>query len=230
MTMNEDDPPILCLVTDRLRLPRSQPSSTALDALLTLVERAARAGVDMIQMREPDLDARTLCGLVKAAVAATSATPAKVIVNERADVALAAGAAGVHLKTTSFPAARVRSIAPPGWIIGQSVHGVEAARTVVTSGVLDYLVLGTVFDTASKPRQVPVGPAVLGEAAEIVDSPVLGIGGITTKTVSMVGRSGASGFAAIGLFADMADRSAAEWDRMVRTLRRSFDMGLRSTL
>ena len=228
--MSEGDPALLCLVTDRSRVARSQPEATALGELVALIERAARAGVDLIQVREPDLEDRALCDLVTAAVAATADTRAHVIVNERTDVALAAGAAGVHLKATSCPAARVRSMAPPGWVIGQSVHGVEGARQAVTSGGLDYLVLGTVFETVSKPSQSPIGPTVLGEVAAMVDVPVLGIGGITAHTASAVGQSGAAGLAAIGLFADMADRSADEWERLVRTLRRAFDIGRRSTL
>ena len=81
--------------------------------LVALIGEAARAGVDLIQIREPDLDDRALVTLARAAVAAVRGTPARVIVNDRADVALAAGAAGVHLRGDSMPGrARARDDGP----------------------------------------------------------------------------------------------------------------------
>ena len=219
--------PQLCLVTDRSRLGSRR---TAITALIDLIAAAARAGVDLIQIREPDLDDRTLCGLVKDAVSVTAGTPALVIVNDRPDVALASASAGVHLKAGSCPANRVRSLIPPGWLIGRSVHGVEEARQVEASGDLSYLVLGPVFETISKPGGAAVGLGVLDEAVRLVDVPVLAIGGMTLDTAAAVGRSGAAGLAAIGLFASAADLPANAWKLFVSDLRCEFNTGRRSTM
>ncbi len=223
-------PPVVCLVTDGSRLESRDPEATELADLLALIATAARAGVDLIQVREPDLDDRVLCRLVSEAVSATVGTPARIIVNDRPDVALASGAAGVHLKAGSSPAARVRSLAPPDWLIGRSVHSAEEADQAAASGGLDYLFLGTVFETASKPGQAPVGEAVLREAVRRVDLPVLAIGGVTRDTATAVGQTGAAGLAAIGPFALAAGKSARAWSRLVADLRQRFDTGRHSTL
>ena len=223
-------PPVVCLVTDRSRLESREPEATELADLLTLIATAARAGVDLIQVREPDLDDGVLCRLVSEAVSATAGTPARIIVNDRPDVALASGAAGVHLKAGSSAAARVRSLAPPDWLIGRSVHSAEEADRAAASGGLDYLFLGTVFETASKAGQAPVGKAVLREAVRRVDLPVLAIGGVTRDTAIAVGQTGAAGLAAIGEFAGAAGKPAHTWRRLVADLRQRFDTGRHSTL
>src|SRR5882672_5468894 len=135
--------PVVMLVTDRRRLAErlnlTPASQATLDALVALTVHASRAGVDLIQVREADLDARTLAMLVRRVVSATSSTHARVIVNERLDVALACGAAGVHLPERALPGDRVRSIVPPGFLIGRSVHAAQAVR----SECADYLVFGS---------------------------------------------------------------------------------------
>ncbi len=220
-------PPVVCLVTDRSRLEHRHDSMAA---LIDFIATAARVGVDLIQVREPDLEDRALYELVRAAVSATAGTPARVIVNDRPDIALASGASGVHLKAGSCPATRVKSLAPPDWLIGQSVHTVEEARQVTAVGGLDYVLLGTVFRTSSKPKQAPHGAAVLEKAVRQMDVPVLAIGGITLDTAAAVGRSGAAGMAAIGVFADAAGQSTDVWAQIVGDLRDEFDKGYRSTL
>jgi thiamine-phosphate diphosphorylase len=101
-------------------------------------------------------------------------------------------------------AARVRTIAPPGFVIGRSVHSVEEALEAERAGGLDYLLFGTVFASASKPGAAPAGLEVLARACRAVALPVLAIGGMTASTVAPVARAGAAGFAAIGLFANVA--------------------------
>src|SRR5919198_4027192 len=112
--------PALFFVTDRRRA--ADPS------LLALVERigaAARAGVPYVQIRERDLDDRSLAALVRDSVAAVAGTGARVLVNDRADVAIAAGAAGVHLRADGMPAVCICEIVPASFLIGRSVHGVD---------------------------------------------------------------------------------------------------------
>ena len=106
---------IVCLVTDGERIAaRGVANGKSVDLLVRQVSEAASAGVDLVQIREPNLDTRELCRLVERCVEAAVELPARIVVNDRADVALVAGAHGVHLRGDSYAASRVRSIAPSG--------------------------------------------------------------------------------------------------------------------
>jgi thiamine-phosphate pyrophosphorylase len=195
---------VLCLVTDRHRLAaRLARAGDASACLVDQVAAAARAGVDLIHLRERDLSARELVALASACVRATSGSRTRVVVNDRVDVALAAGAAGVHLRADSAPSARVRAIVPAGFVIGRSVHAGDEALVEAAGGAVDYLVLGTLFPTPSKPgADTVIGPDALRQVARAVAVPVLGIGGVTAATLPALAAAGAAGFAAIGWFID----------------------------
>ena len=169
-----------------------------------LVERAAsaaRAGVDVIQVRERDLADAALLALVRAIVKATAGTAARVVVNDRADIAVLAGAAGVHLRGDSPAASRVRPMTPPAFLIGRSVHSLAEIDAAVADGGCDYLMFGTVFPSAGKPDGHPVaGLAALGAACARSPLPVIAIGGVDEAGAVLVGDAGAAGFAAVGLF------------------------------
>ncbi len=204
--------PVICLVT---------PGHGDGSRIVAAIAAAARAGATLIQIREPRLDDRALFALVSRAIEATAGTPARVLVNDRADVAMAASAAGVHLRGGSAPASRVRAIAPPGFLIGRSVHAVEEARAVEAGGGCDYLVFGTVFPSASKPAgHRTAGLSELRAVCDAVALPVLAIGGLTEERAPAAARAGAAGLAAIGLFADPTSAEAA-----VTAVRRAFDTG-----
>ena len=190
--------PVVCMIT--------APISTAAgeDGLVQRIGAAARAGTHIIHLRQPQLEGLALTRLVQRALGAIDGGAARILVNDRLDVALAAGAHGVHLRGNSMAAARVRTIAPPGFVIGRSVHSVEEALEAERAGGLDYLLFGTVFASASKPGAAPAGLSVLARACRAVALPVLAIGGMTASTVAPVARAGAAGFAAIGLFANVA--------------------------
>jgi thiamine-phosphate diphosphorylase len=190
------------MITDRRRLAGDQE-----EALVVRVGAAARAGVHLIQVRERDLDARPLTGLVERCVEAVAGTRARVLVNDRLDVALAAGAHGVHLRGDSLPAARARSVAPAPFLIGRSVHSRDEAVRAGEGEDLDYLLFGAVFSTPSKPGATPAGIAGLANVAAATRLPVIAVGGMRASTIDALGRTGAAGFAAIGLFAgDPLDR------------------------
>jgi thiamine-phosphate pyrophosphorylase len=197
--------PVVCLITDRGRL-----GSNAEAALIRRVSAAARAGVHLVQIRERDLSDRALLALVRQAVEVTRPTRTRVLVNDRVDVAIVSGAHGVHLRADSVPVSRVRAVAPPGFLVGRSVHSsVEAAR-LAEEGGLDYLMFGTVFETPSKPGRPVAGVAGLAEAVAAARAlPVLAVGGITTRTLGVLSGSGCAGFAAIGMFADDAEDALA---------------------
>jgi thiamine-phosphate pyrophosphorylase len=193
------------MVTDRRRLAAPAGRETPEQRLLHRVAAAARAGVHLVQVRERDLDGGPLFALVQRCLDAVAGTSARVIVNDRVDVALAAGAHGVHLRGASMPASRVRRGTPKGFLIGRSVHGSAEARAAEVEGGLDYLVFGPVFATRSKPDAQAGGEEALGAVVRAVSLPVLAVGGVEAATTPMVARAGAAGYAAIGMFADGAD-------------------------
>jgi len=217
--------PVICLVSDGRRAATRDD-----EPYVRFLRAAARAGVELIQVRERGLDDRRLLSLVRAAVDAAAGTPARVIVNDRADIALAAGAAGVHLRADSPPADRVRPIVPPGFLIGRSVHGEDEARRAAQSGA-DYLILGTIYPSASKPGETRwLGLNAVERVARTSPVPLLAIGGVTADKVGSVAAAGAAGFAAIGLFADVQKEVADDaLDTALRTLvadlRRAFLAG-----
>lgn len=196
----------ICLVTDRRRrLPFDQAAE------------AVDAGVDLIQIREPGLEAAELATLVTQVVRVAEGSRTRVVVNDRLDVAMACGAHGVHLRGDSVPPARARSIAVPGFLIGRSVHGVSEAAEVAPH--VDYVIAGTVFPTSSKPgRTELLGLNGLSAIAAAVRVPVLAIGGITMDRVGEIARNGAAGVAAVSLFTD-AEQPIKE---VIRALRARF--------
>jgi len=200
--------PVIALITDRLRLAtvlNTVDRCRTFDVVVEQVHAAARAGVHLVQVRERDLEGRELFDLAYRCVCAVRGTGARIIVNDRLDIAMAAGAHGVHLRETSVGAARVRSIAPRGFLVGRSVHDLNGARRAVAEGGVDYLVFGPVFATHSKPGQTEAGIDALREVADATAIPVLAVGGVTLDRVGPVMSVGAAGIAAIGLFACAPD-------------------------
>jgi thiamine-phosphate pyrophosphorylase len=168
--------------------------------LFEQVRAAVAAGVDLIQVREPDLPDQVLLEVVTRCVFLAEGARTVILVNDRLDIALAAGAGGVHLRACSVPASVARRHAPSGFLLGRSVHDAAEATQVVEGGGLDYLVMGTVFSSHSKPGVAGCGVGVLGAVARAVTLPVLAIGGVTVDRSLEVFRAGAAGVAAIGLF------------------------------
>jgi thiamine-phosphate diphosphorylase len=226
--------PCICLVTDRSRLPPPSPDAvTDLPALGPLAERlmlAGQAGVDLLQIREPDLSAAELGALVREVRTRladdVAGAGARIIVNERVDVALAAEADGVHLKSDSIPTALVRRHVPAGFLVGRSVHTVDEARAAEAEGA-DYVIFGTVFASGSKPLgHRTAGLDALAVVTRAVQVPVLAIGGISLNTVAAAAGAGAAGVAAIGLFFDAAGPMDDLRGRLIQTvagLRHAFD-------
>jgi len=217
----------VCLVThgERLAAGFDGRAGAVQDALVAQAREAARAGVDLLQVRELDLDAGPLTRLVERIVEAVRGTDTKVLVNDRLDIALAAGADGVHLRADSYPAARVRALAPPEFLVGRSVHGAEEAALIVSEAATDFLVFGTVF--ASRSKAAGHQPAGIEALARVVDAaaglPVLAIGGITPGVMPVVAAAGAAGVAAIGMFLPGGTGGAPTLADSVSGLRRAFD-------
>jgi thiamine-phosphate pyrophosphorylase len=218
---------VLCLVTDRRRLAaRLARRAEASACLVDHVKGAAAAGVDLIHLRERDLPARHLLELASACVRAVGGTGTRIVVNDRVDVALAAGASGVHLRGDSVPSSLVRASVPAGFLIGRSVHSVAEAAAEAAAGAIDYLVLGTMFPTASKPTgETVIGPDALQRVVEAVAVPVLGIGGVTAANLPALAATGAAGFAAIGWFIEAYcdGRAGRDFSDRVAWARQLFD-------
>lgn len=187
------------LVTDRRRLRGG--------SLKDVASRAVEGGVDVVQLREKDLSGGELYDLA-AGLRAALREGALLLVNERADVALAAGADGVHLPEHGLPGKAVRDMVGEGHIIGRSVHSVDAAVRAEQEGA-DFVEVGTVYETASKPGAAPAGVELVSAVARSVQVPVLAIGGITAENAAEVIEAGANGIAVIGAIMDADDPKQA---------------------
>lgn len=197
--------PLLCCVTGRRALgPVASPAE-----LLASLRRIVAAGVDWIQIREKDLPGRELFDLARQCVALAGGRT-RILVNDRLDVALAAGAAGVHLGRESAPAREVKQWcqaghAPPGFLVGVSCHSLNEALEAEGDGA-DYVFFGPVFATPSKEAfGPPQGIARLAEVCRSVRIPALAIGGIAPENAAECLRVGAAGIAAIRLFQQAVD-------------------------
>ena len=191
---------ILCLVTDRRRLGAAigAPPQAWLETLHEQVGAAAAAGVDFVQIREPDLDARVLAGLVRSLLMRCRESKMKLLVNDRLDVAIAAGAHGVHLKERSFTPGVARRLAPDDFVISCAVHTPFTAAALHSA---DLFIAGTVLPTVSKSPTEYLGWTGLQQIVGAAKTtPVLGIGGLDLDSIPSLAASGAAGLAAIGAF------------------------------
>ena len=219
--------PIVMLVTNRARLaervgatPNDLESVTP--HLLSQIESAAAAGVTVIQLREPDLEARALARLTRAAMRVIEGTQSLLVVNGRVDVAVSAGAHGVHLPERGLPPALVRVLLPQPALVGASIH---APVPELDGNSLDYVVFGTVYGTRSKaPGQALAGLDSLRRAVDVSAVPVLAIGGVTLPRIAEIAAAGAAGFAAIELFLPVsASSSSASLRKILESAREEFD-------
>ena len=187
------------MVTDRTR--------TASGDLLETVSAAVDAGVCMVQLREKDMPSGQLLQLAHELRAVTEGR-SLLIVNDRVDVALLCSADGVQLGEEAMGVADARKLMGPNLLIGSSVHSVEGAVAAESNGA-DFLVLGTIFETATHPGVETGGLALVEAVTRRVRLPVLGIGGITPANVEDVVRAGAAGAAVITAISMSPDPRAA---------------------
>lgn len=172
-----------------------------------VVGEVAAAGATAVQLRDKEAPPRELLALARRLHAVTARHRALLIVNDRLDIALAAGADGVHLGPDDVPVAAARRVVPDGFLLGHSTDDPGAARRAEADGA-DYLGCGTVFPTTSKADAgAVIGVGGLAAVARSVGIPVLAIGGVTAERVPLLGGSGADGVAVIS--AVMAARRPA---------------------
>ena len=152
----------------------------------------AGGGAMALHLRTRTIPVRRLYEAASRLSELSNETGTLIVVNDRVDVAMAAGAGGVHLREDSLPAALVRPMTGPELRVGRSIHAPEQARDY-RGGELDYLVLGAVYPTRSHPGRPAIGPEALGRAAGCGNLPVIAIGGITPAEVPAVLSQGAHG-------------------------------------
>lgn len=161
---------------------------------------AVAEGVDWVQLREPGLTAARLWQLCRQMLSwlGHNHPSTRLFVNDRLDLALAAGAHGVHLPARGLTIGDARALAPPGFLVGLSCHSPAEARAAAVAGA-DFCVLGPVFATPSKPGASPLGTAALAVARELT-MPVLALGGVDEARAAACMAAGAAGLAGIRLF------------------------------
>jgi len=193
--------PCLCLVTDR------SVANGSLPVLVKRVTQAVKGGVDLVQLREKDLSAGELLELTTSLLDAIDGR-AKLIVNDRADVAFAAGAQGIQLGEDGLPVSAARKTLGSGTLVGRSVHSVPAASQAEAAGA-DFLVVGTMFASRTHPGQAPAGTDLMRRISCNCRLPLIGIGGITPENASEVIEAGGSGVAVITNILAAPDPEAA---------------------
>lgn len=173
----------LYLITDR--------GATAGRELLAAVEEALAGGVGGVQLREKGLSGRDYLGLAQAMRSLTARYGARLLVNDRIDVALAAGADGVHLPEAGLPVGTARGLLGKEKLVGASCHSLETARAAERAGA-DFITFGPVYQTPSKAAYgEPVGIAPLAEAVRELSIPVFPLGGVTRERVPELLAAGA---------------------------------------
>lgn len=185
--------------------------------LLATVAAAARGGVDAVQIRDRSLPASDLLALAIDAAERTRDTRARILVNDRVDVAVASGADGVHLPQRGLSPTKARAMLLPGQLLGVSVHSLAEALAAQAEGA-DYVIFGHIFATASHADEAPRGVAQLRAVVEALRVPVIAIGGIDARRVAEVMGTGCAGVAVIGAIAGRDDPESA-----TRELRAALD-------
>jgi thiamine-phosphate pyrophosphorylase len=195
--------PIIYPITSGTTTAQTIPEDPQFLSILRLVQAAVAAEVPLFQLREKALHARVLCELTGHAVEIMRGSKTRLLVNDRSDIARAAGADGVHLTTQSLPVHVMRKLYGSEFLIGVSTHSLQTAREAAQAGA-DFVVFGPVFETESKRVYgAPQGLEKLREVtSELGDFPVVAIGGVTLDNVEKCFAAGASGVAATRLLND----------------------------
>lgn len=201
--------PSIYLITDRQAFRRKTNASASelCQQQLQAIQCAAQAGCPLIQIREKDFSAQELAEFTRAALDLARPYGARVLVNDRLDVALATGADGVHLRVNSLSATAARrqasALGQPDFLIAVSTHSLAEAEAAAHAGAT-FIVCGPVYDTPSKRAYgAPLGLERFAAICQNVSLPVFALGGVTLENFRAPLAAGAAGIAAIGLFSEL---------------------------
>ena len=197
--------PAVPAVTGLSRRELAKPESVRL--LLERVRAGLDGGVNVVQLREKGLPAGELWHMASNLRRVTQGR-ALFIVNDRVDVALAVGADGVHLPANGLPVESARELVGEDMLLGCSVHSVRRAVLAALQGA-DYVHVGTLYATDSKPGRAPAGPQLVRGARAKIEIPVIGVGGITARNAADVMAAGVHGVAVISALLAAPDTTAA---------------------
>ena len=212
--------PSLYVVLDRVAAGRR--------GLEEILEATIAGGCRMIQLREKEWPSGRLLPLAERLRDRCRLAGVTFIVNDRVDLALAVGADGVHLGQDDLPGRVARPLLRPGMILGRSTHSVAQARDAQGEGA-DYIAVGSMFPTRTKPDFELVGPELIRAIRPETRSPLVGIGGVTRENVAEVIRAGADGVAVISAVCGAPDPAAATRDFLV-AIRAARDLTRRGPL
>lgn len=179
-------------------------------SLAAAVEQAVLGGCTMVQLREGGISDREYYKLAVSIKQVTERYAVPLIINDRADIAMAAGAAGVHIGQRDLPPRAVRKMLSPGMLLGVSVQNAEQAGHAVADGA-DYLGVGAMFPTATKTDAGIVSLEELRAIRRAVGIPIVVIGGVSCRNAAAFGREGVDGLAAVSAILAQPDiKKAAE--------------------
>ena len=178
------------------------------ERVVALVRAVVAGGADAVQLRHKTLARGRLLELARELRDVTAAADALLIVNDHLDIALLAGADGVHLGEDDLSVAAARRVAPTGFLIGASAGNPDAARAAVTAGA-DHLGTGPAFATPIKSAKRPIGPAGVAAVQAAVDVPVFAIGGVEPSNLVELLAAGVHRACMIRGLAEAADPEAA---------------------
>jgi len=187
--------------------------------LPTLLEAVLAGGGRLVQLREKTMPLVELLPLARQLGRRCREAGALFVVNDRADLALAADAGGLHVGQDDLPALEARRLLRPGMILGVSTHDEAQARRAVADGA-DYVAIGSIFPTATKAGFQLVGPDLIRRVRPVVPVPLVGIGGITADNAPTVLAAGADGVAVISAICAAPDPEAATHRLLARILPR----------
>jgi thiamine-phosphate pyrophosphorylase len=201
----------LYLITDRKVATKPLPEAVRL---------ALEGGVKAVQLREKDLPVRELLEIAKELRAITREFGAKLIINDRVDVAMIVEADGVHLGGASMPIDATRKMVGKGMLIGASTHTTEEAVAAQAGGA-DFITFGPIFDTPSKAKYgLPVGAVAIRNLKNDINIPIFGIGGIKSGNMLQVMSAGAGGIAVISAIFSAEDirKTAAAFNKALTAI------------
>lgn len=204
----------LYAVTDRRALPAGVTLPQA-------VEAALDGGVTCLQLREKEASAGEILALARTLLPLCRARRVPLLINDRVDIALAAGADGVHLGQDDLPLPEARALLGPDRILGATAHTVEEALRAQAEGA-DYLGVGAMFPTGTKTNTIPTSADTLKAICAAVSIPVVAIGSVTAQNLPTLAGTGIAGAAVVSAIFSQSDLTAA-----ARTLRTAADLAAR---